>query len=89
MALAKRTIETETYIILYNTIDESFDHAFGTHRQYGYELESVKYYVAEVDKFIELGDDLGKFESFVNNAIDNDIGTNGYFDERDEDIDYE
>ena len=56
-------VETETVKVLYRVYNECKN----------YEILSVKYYVSEVDNWIELGKDLGKFEQVINKMVEKDI----------------
>ena len=50
------TILSGKFEIDYAITDESFDHEFGTERQYGYEVMKVKYYIDEISEYVEIGE---------------------------------
>lgn len=66
--------DEENLIIYYIITNESFDHEFGTQRQYSYEIESVKQYLPDVDKWEELSDELySKSEKIIDRLVEKDL----------------
>lgn len=66
--------DDEMLEINYKIIDESFAHEFGTHYQYGFEVEEVQQFIPCIDKWVKLSDELySEMEEAINNIIEKDL----------------
>ena len=95
------TITTDEYIIIYSCIDDSFDHEFGTEKQYSYEIEHVALYVQFLDDYFDedkmfsdsKDKESAKIKQKISDKIDKivemDIASNGYFYDNDDEVSYE
>lgn len=48
------TVEKGNFSIEYTVEDQSFDHAFGRHRQFGWIVDKVELHCEELDKWLDV-----------------------------------
>ncbi len=59
--------------VSYKIITQSFSHEYGLHDQFNHEITSVKYYIEEIDRWLELSNDIGNLEKIVINMVEKDL----------------
>jgi hypothetical protein len=51
--IGEQSVEKGNFSILYEIVDDSFAHEFGTQRQTTWVIKSAQYYIQEIDKWID------------------------------------
>jgi len=64
-----KKIETDEIVIEYETINESFSHAFGTQKTVGYEIRNILVYIPVLGYWLNLTH-MNEFEGIANKLIE-------------------
>lgn len=67
-----KTIETEEIEVVYETVNQSFDHAFGRMKQSGFEIRTIKAYIPALNDWLDVTH-MSEFYALADKLIVNEL----------------